>query len=102
MILSDFCCPDHGSFELMVESPAPDDVPCPGCGASAVWVPFPVMGKVRMVEAHRGKADPIPGPLAVSTRELGEGMSMKEWREKREKVWREHDHKLNKDVARGY
>jgi hypothetical protein len=98
MIQSDYGCPTHGPFEQMVASPAPDDVPCPSCGAAAPWIPFPVMGRMRMVEAARGGSDRPSGPLAMDTRELGEGMPLSEWRAKREQAWREHDHKRDKDM----
>jgi hypothetical protein len=101
VILSDYECPTHGCFELMVDSPAPDDVPCPGCCERAVWVPFPVMGKVRMVEAARGVSDRRPGALAFDTRDLAEGMQMTEWKAKREKAWDEHRHKQNKELLGG-
>lgn len=121
MIRADYSCPDHGPFEAEVESPAPDFMPCPApnedtscgdltcpdycqprpCGEDSPWIPSAVFGRVRMVEAHRGKADARPGPLAMSTRDLGEGMSMQEWREQRAKVWQEHDHRTNKEILRG-
>jgi hypothetical protein len=101
VILADYHCPDHGSFESMVESPAPDDIPCPDCLGPSHWVPFPVMGKVRMVEAARGTADTRPGPLAFDTRAIAEGQPISEWRAQREKAWNEVRHKQNKELLNG-
>lgn len=97
MILADYHCESHGSFEATVESPSPDDVPCPTCLGRAVWVPFPVMGRVRLAEVTRGKVEKAP-PGALDTRELGEGMSMGEWRKKRE-TWKQDERwKLRKEL----
>ena len=96
MILVDYHCSTCGSFESMVESPAPDVVACT-CGLMASWVPVPISGRVKAGEAVRGKVEEYrPGQL--DTRALGEGQPLNEWRaerrkkqraEHREQIWRE-------------
>lgn len=93
MILVDFTCPTCGTFECLVDSPAPDAISCE-CGELAAWQPTPVMGSVRIAEVERGKVAKPDSPYFCDTRELGEGMPLQEWRDKRakyaqERRWRE-------------
>ena len=88
MILADYTCPAcDADVELLVPSPAPDEVPCPACGGPASWLPAPVCGRVRLGEVSRGRVAPVEHAGWTDTRELGEGMPMAEWRAKRAK-WR--------------
>lgn len=97
MIRADYRCEAHGDFEAVVESPSPDDVPCPECLRRATWVPFPVMGRVKNGEVTRGPVEKAP-PGALDTRELGEGMPLSEWRKKREKWKNDERWKLRKEL----
>ncbi len=118
MILADFDCPEHGIFEALVDADLefacctepraactcihPDDrcgVDCvTECGIVSPWSPSPVRGRVRIGEVVRGGVDQPDSPMYLNTRELGEGMPMSEWREKRDKMYAERRHKESKDL----
>lgn len=93
--LAEYLCPEHGVFEATVERPPPDDRPCPECGATSPWtITSAPLGKVRAVEVVRGKWEKPEKKTYLDTRELGEGMELDEWREKRKAIrdeqrWRE-------------
>lgn len=116
-ILADYRCPEHGRFEQMVESPSPDEVPCPAlrlepignffgdffhdpttCGAASPWVPFPVTGRVKIGEVQRGTVAKPDSPMMLDTRSLGEGEPYHEWRAKRDKMYEERRHKESKEL----
>jgi hypothetical protein len=59
-----------------------------------------VVGRVRIAEVSRGRTERPSGALAMDTRDLAEGMPLSEWKERREKAWREVDHKTNKEILR--
>lgn len=97
MILCDWTCPAHETFEQLVESPAPDAIPCPACGQAATWTPPSTLhGKVKRWEVQRGKWEKPERPTYYDTRELGEGMDPAEWRAKRQAKW---DESRKADVA---
>jgi hypothetical protein len=112
MILADYCCPCHGHFEQMVESPSPDEVPCPAvyecnppatrrnvlCGLPSPWAPSPIRGRVNHAEVVRGTVDRPESPMMLDTRALGEGQPYSEWRESRDKMYRERRHKESKEL----
>ncbi len=113
MILADFCCSEHGLFEALVDADA-ESHPCPvwmvhghanpatsveaPCDYPSPWSPSPVRGRVRIGEVVRGGVDKPDSPMYLNTRELGEGMPMSEWREKRDKMYAERRHKESKDL----
>ena len=98
MILADWDCPSCGVFEARAPS-STDAIPCPECGAASPWAPSPVAGRVKLGEVSRGKVEP-PRPGWINTRELGEGMSMAEWRAKRDRQRLEDRRKILKDQLR--
>jgi len=97
VILADFTCAEHGTFESHTDSAA-DFAPCPTCNTSSPWSPSPVLGKVKIASVSTGKYEPPPTKQYLDTRELGEGMPLSEWRKKREKVHQERRHKSNKEL----
>ncbi len=94
LIILEFDCPDHGRFEAMVERSEPNDThPCPDCEVPAPWTISAPLVRIKLASAATQGGYVKPDhPLALDTRELGEGMSMQEWRAKRAKKWAEHDH----------
>lgn len=111
---SEYLCEVHGRFELDVETvdgDAPDTIPCPFellddhfcgdppalCGKPAIWVVSSPLGRVKRFEVVRGKWEKPERPTYYDTRELGEGMDLHEWREKRRRAW---DEKRKADVMR--
>lgn len=116
MILADYYCPVHGSFEATVESPAPDEVPCPSgehggmcdcgcewepCNLPSRWVPSAVLGRVRLGEVVRGPNERPPNRLSLDTRKLGEGQSMEEYRAERAKIQQEFRKSEIRDFKEG-
>lgn len=115
MILSDYRCPIHGTFEATVESPAPDEVECPTihtagyvqrdcgakCGLPSRWVPAAIRGRVRLGEVVRGPNERPPNRLSLDTRKLGEGQPMHEYREERERIQQEFRRSEIKDWKEG-
>ena len=104
MRLSDFDCPAHGLFEQMADSSA-DEVFCPSvdengnaCGLASPWRPSPVVGRMKLGEVSRGKSEGPPSKNYMDTRDLGDGMTMTEWRARRAKVHEERRHKSNKEL----
>ena len=93
MILSDyFCFTCNTEQEHTVPSPAPDDVACEFCDARATWQPSPIIGSVA-ASVERGKVARPESPMFLDTRELGEGMPLAEFKEKRRKLYQERRHK---------
>lgn len=97
MILADYLCPVCLEVEILVASPAPDVVAC-DCGAMAEWMPSAIHGSVRMGEVSRGPVAKPDSPMFLDTRELGEGMPLKEFKAKRRKLYEERRHKESKDL----
>jgi hypothetical protein len=86
MILCDYTCETCGTFEEVVESPAPDEVLCTNCDGRATWTPTAVLGKVKRVEVQRGKWQKPERKTFYDTRNLGEGQDPAEWRAERRKI----------------
>jgi hypothetical protein len=96
-ILAEYACPRHGVFEELVDRPSPDFMPCPECNDVSPWtITAAPMGKVRTTEVERGKWQKPEHPGWLDTRELGEGMPLEEWREKRAKI---RDEQRRKDIG---
>lgn len=85
-------CPDCGQFAETVETPHPDSRPCPLCGLPSPLVVSAVAGRVKLGEVTRGKVAEGPEHY-LDTRPLAEGMPLKEFKERRKKVWRERRRK---------
>lgn len=114
MVLHDYRCPAHGVFEAEVSrDDVPDETPCPVeldaapddrepmyCGLPSPWSPSVVSCRVRAVETTRGKSDKPPTSMALTTRDLAEGMPMAEWKAKRAKLHRERRREQIKAVMR--
>jgi hypothetical protein len=99
MILSDYYCTTCAdSFEALVPSPSPDEQECPHCGELAGWHPTPIHGSVQASSVVRGTVAKPDSPMFLDTRELGEGMPHKEWKEKRRKLYAERRHKEGKSL----
>lgn len=80
-------CPEHGRFDLTVERPEPDAVPCPQCGASSPWTPSAPRVRVKAGEAGaRGGYQKPEHPGWLDTRALGEGQPLEEWQADRAKM----------------
>ena len=93
-IALDFLCPNCGPSSSLADRDC-DGVPCPdGCGAMAERVMSAPFGKVRLVEAVRGKWEKPERKTYLDTRKLGEGQSLEEFQAKRRKMWR--DERMNK------
>jgi hypothetical protein len=109
LVVAEYECPAHGRFEVTVQREANGDPPehaCCSfvdangrwCDRLSPWRPSSVRGWVKRGEVQRGKSEAPEHPTWMSTRELGEGMSMAEWQAKRDKVWEEHDRKQDKEL----
>jgi hypothetical protein len=96
MILADYDCAECGVFEALVPSPSPDFATCPICDAFSPWAPTPIAGRVKAGEVERGKVAQPDSPMFCDTRELGEGMPLKEWKAKRQKLYAERRHREGK------
>lgn len=93
MILADYRCESCGTDqEHTVSSPAPDDVPCEFCDDRAVWQPSPLISRVATTVVRGPVAKP-DSPMYLDTRELGEGMPLAEFKEKRRKLYQERRHR---------
>jgi len=57
------------------------EIPCARCGSPAVRAVSAVMCKIPLATVTRGKNGPPP-ERALDTRELGDGMPLREWRKK--------------------
>jgi hypothetical protein len=103
MATAEYSCPSCGVFELRIVDP-PDEVTCPDCDAVSPWTitSAPAMRVPYASAAVHGGASRPDHPLALDTRELGEGMPLSEWRKKRAAKWADHDRKdeRRKDMAR--
>lgn len=101
--LAEFACDDCGIFESTVTDTTAS-MPCEECGADSPRVLSAAHTKVDSIvptAVVRGgdmkDCDRPPGML--STRELADGMSMKDWKAKQDGFRRERNHK--KLIARG-
>lgn len=83
-------CPTR--WESFEERPAPEVTVCSECGARAIRVPAGFKpATVWGAPVSRGKSDERPSPFVMDTSLLAEGMSRKEWRERRRTLWRDKD-----------
>lgn len=115
-IVAVYTCPEHGEFDAEVQrdgrGEAPDVIACmvqlsfdtrdpsirPGyCGLLCSWTPSPVAGRVRRIEAIKGKWEKPERETFLDTRDLAEGMDVEDWQAKRKKVW---DRKREEDVMK--
>lgn len=99
MILQDWMCEEHGVFEALADNAEVEAVPCPKCGRASAWAPSPVCGRAKIAELVRGGSDERP-PFVLDTSELGDGMPMAEWREKRRKVREEERRARVRELSR--
>lgn len=105
-MLAEYVCNHCGvRFESLEERPAPrllphhcEDPGPPLAGVAEMVISAPKVGTVWATAASMGKSDPPPTSRHLDTRDLGDGMSMTEFREKRRNIWREHDHRRAKDA----
>lgn len=96
-IAQDFLCDDCGPFSALT----PRDVDgwlCPDCGEPAPWVMSAPFGWCNGVSVVRGAVAQPDSPMYLDTRPLAEGMSMTEWKAKREKLQIERRHKERKKL----
>lgn len=100
-MMQDFLCDNCGPISAVAPRDV-DGILCPdGCGRIAVWVmSAPASIGVRIAEVVRGGVARQERPEWLSTRELAEGMSMQEWRAKRDKVQEEKRHVEAKEFDR--
>jgi hypothetical protein len=114
IVTADYLCPTHGHFEASVETPTPDDHPCPVeidcdhrgdghaciCGTSSPWSPTQFNGKVKRVEVVRGGWQKPERKTWLDTRELGEGQDPEEFRAKRREIRDEERKKAVMEMLR--
>jgi hypothetical protein len=114
-VVAEYECPVHGPFTVTTprdenrDPPAthvcgdvqewPDGEGANVCLRMAEWRPSPPMGRVKLASASQGKVAEKPHHLSLDTRELGEGMPLKEWKAKRQKLWHEQRWKRFKEEA---
>lgn len=108
-LLAEYMCPVHGRFDAIVDRDAngdpPKSVACPmvddlldldrepvACGLEAEHVISAISGHVKRGEVTRGRNDEKPTPLALDTEALADGMPLKEWKARRQAMWRAHDY----------
>lgn len=109
-MIAEYECPVHGRFEATVERDTAGDPPATAacqewvepdmpemqtfadvlkapyphrCGRVGAWRISAPLGKVRIAEVTRGRSEAPPTKHALTTRDLAEGMPMKEWKAKR-------------------
>jgi hypothetical protein len=114
LMAAEYMCPEHGRFDLTVTRDANGDPPAvqpcdvitgeadlrdqPGemhpilCGKPSEYVISAPLGRIKRGEVTRGKADEKPTPFALDTEALADGMPLKEWKERRAKMWRAKDY----------
>lgn len=94
-ILVEYLCGTCKVRDESLESrPAPRRRACrtEGCRGRAQRVISAVRYKTVYASAvTRAKSDPLPGPLAMDTRELGEGRPKADWKKERRRLWKERD-----------
>lgn len=100
LVIHDYLCPDHGTFESIEERPAPEELPCPECQAPSPICMSAVFGSVRVSSISQGKIDKPELATFTSTETIGEGESVREWKKRRVKMWRDHDYTKRKDMLR--
>jgi hypothetical protein len=111
-IVAVYTCPVHGEFDAEVQrdenGEAPDETPCQvmeygiggdfdcgWCMQPATWTPSPVAARVRRVEAVKGGWEKPERETYLDTTDLGEGMDIDEFHEKRAAIW---ERKRQEDV----
>lgn len=103
--IADYLCEEHGRFEMSVDrtpqGDAPDTIPCPDCGASCIWVISAPLGRVKRWEVVRGGWSKPERPTHYDTRELGEGMELHEWQDKRRAIRDQERLEMVHKMARG-
>ena len=101
-MIAEYECPECGRFEMLVMRDENGDPPntenCPPCSYRSPLVISAPLGKVKLVEAHRGKSD-AHLPHQLDTRPLADGMPYNEWAAKVDKkAFDEQRAKLRKRV----
>lgn len=96
-----WCDACAGRFEIgVVETPVPENAPCPRCGGEGYHViGAPKIKTVWGCAAQRGKPEPPPHKNALDTSLLGEGMPVQEFYAKRKKLREEQRHARIKKAA---
>lgn len=95
-VLLEYACRSCGArYEsLEARSAIAKKLPHPPCGCAAVADRVVSAPKVKTCWASAvttAKSDGPPGPAAMDTRALGEGMKLSEFRAKRSAMWRDRD-----------
>ncbi len=88
-ISRDFLCDECGPFSAIVEDRDAETHPCPDCSKPAPIADSPVMGRVRLIEAVKGRWEKPAKATYLDTRDLGEGQDVDDFRAKRRKLWRD-------------
>ena len=105
-IAAEFCCSEHGLFEITVpRDQLPDHAPCPRwksstddaavpvirCAELSPWrFPSPGATRVKLGEVAQGKVMEYPPEhVCLDTRPLADGMPLSEWRSKQEGITRD-------------
>lgn len=96
-IVQEFACPEHGRFTATAPRDT-DAIACLRCGLVSSWVISAPVGYCDGTTVVRGKVAAQECPTWMDTRPLAEGMSMQEWRARRDKVWAEKRHKEAKEL----
>jgi len=89
VICNEYCCPKHGRFDCLVDTPAPDAVDCPECEMPSPWVISAPYGRLKRGEVTQGRVAEPEHPGQMDTRPLADGMPLNEWKKQREKVRRD-------------
>lgn len=88
-MMSDYECPDCGEFEAMERRSECETSSCPDCGQECSRkMPAP-LGRMALVSAACTTGTSLQSdlPKALDTSALADGMSTKEWKQRRSK-WR--------------
>jgi hypothetical protein len=121
--VAEYICPEHGKFNALVQRTGscdpPDEHPCPAliavvnmlddgeavdmvCDEPSPWTISGPLGRVKRGEVTQGKVSKAELPTWTDTEALGAGMSLREWKKNRAKVWKDHRYKTNvKDSRKG-
>lgn len=101
VIAAEYYCDEHHRFDLDVQrnaaGDAPDEQPCPDCGAAAILCISAPFGKVRAIEAVKGGWAKPERPTWTDTRNIGDGQALYDWHDDRAKVW---ERKRQEDVVK--
>lgn len=95
--MQEYECPEHGRFESLERRPAPRLLPCPECALASDACISAAHTMTCYATVTTGKPETKPGPLALDTLPLGEGMPAAEFRKKRRAMWQAHDRKVRKE-----